>query len=184
MSHDASRQGRRRFLGTASGVVMAGGLIGGYGTFLGYAGRFLYPVGGEPLGWLYVAEAARIAPGASLTYRTPAGATVVIARQGSTGEAADFLALSSTCPHLGCQVHWESQNNRFFCPCHNGVFDPSGKGIGGPPGDAGQSLPRYPLRIERGLLYIEVPLRTLADAGEGGGGLTRPGHDACLKGLA
>jgi Rieske Fe-S protein len=58
-------------------------------------------------------------------------------------------------------VHWQAQNNRFFCPCHNGIFTPEGKGIGGPPGDAGQSLPRYPLRIENGLLMIEVPVEKL-----------------------
>ncbi|MHC4822169.1 MAG: QcrA and Rieske domain-containing protein [Planctomycetota bacterium] len=109
-----------------------------------------------------------------MTYVAPGGARVVIARQGAAAEAESFMALSSTCPHLGCQVHWEAHNDRFFCPCHNGVFDPSGKGTEGPPGDAGQDLPRYPLKVEGGLLYIEVPLPTVASA-EG------DGHDPCLK---
>ncbi len=76
------------------------------------------------------------------------------------------MALSSTCPHLGCKVHWEAPENRFFCPCHNGAFDPSGRAIAGPPAEAGQSLGRYPLRIEGGLLYIEVPTERLP-GGEG-----------------
>jgi Rieske Fe-S protein len=87
---------------------------------------------------------------------------VIITRQGEGGEVSDFIALSSTCPHLGCRVHWESPNQRFFCPCHNGTFDPQGRATGGPPKAAGQDLPRYPLKIERGLLYIEVPTRTLS----------------------
>jgi cytochrome b6-f complex iron-sulfur subunit len=147
--------------------------------FAHVAGRFLYPARPASRRWTFVAEVSRLKPGESLIYRMPAGASVAVARVGQTGTAEDFLALGSTCPHLGCQVHWEAQNNRFFCPCHNGVFEPSGRAIGGPPGEAGQSLPRYPLKVEKGLLYIEVPADAVAE-GEGGvelpGGLRSPGH--------
>jgi nitrite reductase/ring-hydroxylating ferredoxin subunit len=176
MSELEQRTDRRGFLEGAAALGMAGGLVAGYGTFFAYAGRFLFPASDVPKAWMFVAEADSIPLGGSLRYTTPAGARVVIARLDSRGTSADFLALSSTCPHLGCQVHWEAVHNRFFCPCHNGVFDAQGKGIGGPPGDAGQSLPRYSLKLERGLLYIEVPLARLADAGEGSGG-----HDPCLR---
>ena len=46
-------------------------------------------------------------------------------------------------------------------PCHNGTFDTSGVATGGPPGDAGQNLPLYPLRVEQGMLFIEVPVDRL-----------------------
>jgi Rieske Fe-S protein len=141
---------------------MAGGLVAGYGAFGTMAVRYLYPAGGPKLVWLYVADVNRLAPGDSLVYRAPSGATVAIARQGNTGTVADFIALSSVCPHLGCQVHWEAQHDRFFCPCHNGTFDKSGKATGGPPFDAGQELARYALKLERNLLFIEVPLEGLA----------------------
>ena len=101
-------------------------------------------------------------PGDSMRFVTPGRAKVAIARQGSSGTVDDFVALSSTCPHLGCQVHWEPQHDRFFCPCHNGTFDRSGRATSGPPFEAKQSLPRYPLRIENGLLFIEVPTETLS----------------------
>lgn len=155
---------RRGFLATTSSLTMAGGLIAGYGTFVAMAGRFLYPAGPSVVGWMYVSQTDALRPGDSLVYRAPSGATVVIARHGDTGEVDDFIALSSVCPHLGCQVHWESQNNRFFCPCHNGAFDPKGKAIAGPPASAGQSLPRYPLSVEGGLLFIEVPLESVVAA--------------------
>lgn len=157
---------RRNFLG---GVAMTGGLVAGYGTFFSFAGRFLYPAKGEPTGWMFVAPVADFKPGEARAFLAPNGARVVIRMQGGPGDGGSggFTALSSTCPHLGCQVHWEGYNNRFFCPCHNGVFTPEGKGIGGPPGDAGQSLPVYPLKVEAGLLYIEVPLTSVARAGEG-----------------
>ncbi|MBI4577262.1 MAG: Rieske 2Fe-2S domain-containing protein, partial [Planctomycetes bacterium] len=86
------------------------------------------------------------------------------------GAVEDFLALSSTCPHLGCRVHWEVQNRRFFCPCHNGSFDAAGRATGGPPAEAGQSLPRYALRLEGGLLFIELPVETPSGGSRGRGG--------------
>jgi len=149
---------RRTFLSNASGVAMAGGLIAGYGTLAVMAGRFLYPSEGRKLAWAFVAEASRMKSGDSLRYETPAGQIVTVTRRAEAGSADDFLALSSTCPHLGCKVHWEAQNNRFFCPCHNGAFDPSGKATAGPPAEAGQSLAHFPLKVENGLLFMEVPV--------------------------
>jgi Rieske Fe-S protein len=154
---------RRTFLTMATSIAMTGGLVAGYGTFGLMAARYLYPAHPARTAWLFVADLASFKVGASRTYRAPSGASVVIARRGDGETEADFIALSSTCPHLGCQVHWEIANKRFYCPCHNGTFDPTGKGTGGPPGDAGQSLPRYPLRVERGLLYIDVPMERLGE---------------------
>jgi Rieske Fe-S protein len=153
---------RRTFLSSASGVAMAAGLAGGYGAFGALAVRYLYPASDPKKAWLFVADVSRLKRGDSLSYRAPAGEMVTVARQGDSGTLADFIALSSVCPHLGCQVHWEGHNDRFFCPCHNGTFDRSGKGTGGPPGDAGQSLSKYPLRLEGNLLFIEVPTEGLA----------------------
>ncbi|MFY9344719.1 MAG: Rieske (2Fe-2S) protein [Planctomycetota bacterium] len=172
---------------SVAGAAMAAGLAAGYGTFAWMAGRFLLPAQEAAKGWLFVARLGDLEPGQSLRYRTPAGALVNITRRGAGAAAEDFIALSSTCPHLGCQVHWQQEHNRYFCPCHNGVFDPTGKATGGPPGDAGQSLKAFALRVEAGLLYIEVPLATLA-GGEARGevvplhdGPEGPGHDPCLQ---
>jgi cytochrome b6-f complex iron-sulfur subunit len=154
-------QNRRGFLAAASQATMAGGLVASYGT-LGYmACRYLYPSKPRPMAWVFVAQVPSFKLGDVLRYQTPAGQTVSITRREETGKAEDFLALSSTCPHLGCQVHWEAQNNRFFCPCHNGAFDASGKAVAGPPAEAGQSLPLYALKVENGLLFIQTPVDTL-----------------------
>lgn len=71
---------------------------------------------------------------------------------------AGFTAFSSTCPHLGCKVHWQSEEGSFFCPCHRGVFDANGVGISGPPADAGQSLAEVAMKVdeEAGVVYLEV----------------------------
>jgi len=169
---------RRRFLASASSAAMAGGLVLGYGTCGAMGARYLFPARERQRAWLYVATVESLGPGESVSWRAPTGERIAIARQGAGSSVEDFVALGSTCPHLGCQVHWEPQNDRFFCPCHNGVFTPAGKGIGGPPGDAGQDLPRYPLRIEQGLLYIEVPVEGLLARATDAAGAA--GHDPCL----
>lgn len=152
---------RREFLGGAAGIAMGAGLIAGYGGFAAIAARFLFPAHSRPAAWQFIADVGGFPVGKSLRYTSPTGERISITRQQDLGTAEDFIALSSVCPHLGCQVHWEGHRDRFFCPCHNGVFDPSGAPVSGPPAEANQALPRYPLKIERGLLFIEVPLERL-----------------------
>ena len=136
-------------------------LAASYGTLIFFFLRYLYPAKAVPTRWQFVSEVARIEDGGQVTVKLPNGGGVVIARQGASGGVEDFIGLSDTCPHLGCKVHWQSTERRFFCPCHNGAFDAQGKGISGPPGDAGQELARFPLKVERGLLFIEVPTEGL-----------------------
>jgi nitrite reductase/ring-hydroxylating ferredoxin subunit len=178
--HDAGSVGgeplRRPFLKTASGLLMTGGLAAAYGTFGVMLGRFVYPAGQANRGWLFVCRVDALAPGEALDFTTPAGSKVVVARQGSGSTAEDFLALSSVCPHLGCRVHWEGPNDRFFCPCHNGAFDKGGRPIAGPPLAASQSLVRFPIKVESGLLYLEAPLTAVV------AGLT--GSDSREQGVA
>jgi Rieske Fe-S protein len=151
---------RREFL-SGSGMAMVGGLVASYGTLVVFAGRYLYPSGPQPKAWVYLTDLKSMKKGDSLEWESPTGEKIVVARQEEVGEVDDFIALSSVCPHLGCQVHWEAHNDRFFCPCHNGVFTPEGVAIEGPPAQAGQRLAEYPLKIEQGLLFIEVPTETL-----------------------
>jgi Rieske Fe-S protein len=65
---------------------------------------------------------------------------------------------------LGCQVHWEEKNDRFFCPCHNGAFDRTGVATEGPPALAKQTLKEFKLQVVNGLLFIEAPM-TKVDTG-------------------
>jgi Rieske Fe-S protein len=153
--------GRRDFLKTTSTTVMAGGLIGGYGMFAAHAVKYLYPQReGEP-SWQFVATLDDLPLGAALNYTAPGGAKVVIARQAEGDREDAFIALSSVCPHLGCQVHWEAVHERFFCPCHNGAFNRQGEATEGPPAKAGQQLTRFPLKVQDGLLFIDAPDNTL-----------------------
>jgi len=160
-SSSSSSSERRGFLSRAPFLAMAAALAASYGTLLAFMGRFLFPASGRRVQWVYVARLTGLETGQTVLYKTPAGETVNITRRGGGQGADDFVALSSVCPHLGCQVHWEPQNDRYFCPCHNGVFSPDGVATEGPPAEAGQTLSSYPLRVDAGLLYIEVPMDRL-----------------------
>lgn len=156
---------RRMFLAATARGAMVGGLAAGYGTLAAMAGRFLYPTQSDRE-WLFVSDVAGLAPGESRDFVSPTGVKVTVKRSAAAAPAGgatieQFIALSSICPHLGCRVHWELQNNRFFCPCHNGEFDAEGRPTGGPPLAGNQHLPRYPLRIENGMLFIEMPVHSV-----------------------
>jgi len=141
---------------------MAGGLGASYGSCGAMAARYLYPARPRELRWQYLTRLDALAVGDSLSYRAPSGERIAVARRAEEGAAEDFVALSSTCPHLGCQVHWQPGEGRFFCPCHNGAFAPDGRALAGPPFEAGQELARYPLRIEDGMVFIQVPMEDTA----------------------
>ena len=149
--------GRRDFLSQSASWAMAGGLVASYGTFAAYAVRYLLPANPESdFAWQYVARVPDLEEGHAVEFTSAAGEKIVVARQ-KAGETADaFQALSSVCPHLGCRVHWEPANRRFFCPCHNGVFDPQGMATAGPPAKARQRLTSYPIQVVDGLLFVKA----------------------------
>lgn len=68
-----------------------------------------------------------------------------------TENGRDYIVLSNICTHLGCRVRWIADQEQFFCPCHNGVFDKVGNVISGPPP---KPLNRFVVKIEDNELYI------------------------------
>jgi Rieske Fe-S protein len=47
---------------------------------------------------------------------------------------AEVVAFSQKCTHLGCVVYYESDEDRWHCPCHEGNFETrTGAVISGPP---------------------------------------------------
>jgi cytochrome b6-f complex iron-sulfur subunit len=72
-------------------------------------------------------RADAIPAGASMI--VPLGVTPVIVVHLGKG----FKAFNATCTHLGCLVKWDSESNKFICPCHEGSYNSDGQVIAGPP---------------------------------------------------
>lgn len=68
-----------------------------------------------------------------------------------TENGRDFQAMSNICTHLGCRVRWIDDQEQFFCPCHNGIFDKSGRIVSGP---VPRPLDTFETRVENGQLFV------------------------------
>ena len=68
-----------------------------------------------------------------------------------TEDGRNYIAMSNICTHLGCRVRWISEQNGFFCPCHNGVFDEQGNVVSGP---VPRPLDRFEVMVEDEQLYL------------------------------
>jgi menaquinol-cytochrome c reductase iron-sulfur subunit len=68
-----------------------------------------------------------------------------------TDNGRDFIAMSNVCTHLGCRVRWIAEQDHFFCPCHNAVFDKEGEVASGPPP---RPLDRYEVKVEENQLFV------------------------------
>jgi cytochrome b6-f complex iron-sulfur subunit len=53
-------------------------------------------------------------------------------------------ALYKVCTHLGCLYNWNTQENKFICPCHGSQFTKQGEWIQGP---AARSTDRFVVQI-------------------------------------
>ena len=65
------------------------------------------------------------------------GDSAIVDAEGETFAAwrspsGELFAVSNTCPHLGCKVHWNSVETTWDCPCHGSRFRPDGTVIEGP----------------------------------------------------
>ncbi|MBU2600926.1 MAG: ubiquinol-cytochrome c reductase iron-sulfur subunit [Actinobacteria bacterium] len=67
-------------------------------------------------------------------------------------EDGTYAGLSRVCTHLGCIITWEPDNTRFFCPCHAGVFSPTGEVLAGPPPSP---LPALKVAVQGEEIWVE-----------------------------
>jgi Rieske Fe-S protein len=44
-----------------------------------------------------------------------------------------YKAFSAVCTHLSCTVQYRGDTHQIWCPCHNGIYDLSGRNVSGPP---------------------------------------------------
>jgi cytochrome b6-f complex iron-sulfur subunit len=47
--------------------------------------------------------------------------------------SGQYRAFSAVCTHLGCTVQYRSDLQMIWCPCHNGMYNLTGRNVSGPP---------------------------------------------------
>lgn len=57
---------------------------------------------------------------------------VIVIRTATGNSAASFLAFSSSCPHAGATVEYNSSTSTFFCAAHGSAFSATGALVQGP----------------------------------------------------
>ena len=163
MHVDASQGGdqavsRRGFLGLATWAI--GGLIGA-GMAIPAVAYIVGPAlqGTKSQEWIRLGSSAKVEPGLPALFKAriqrKTGWIVneeVLSVYVGTDNGRDFVAMSNVCTHLGCRVRWIADQQQFFCPCHNGVFDKDGNVLAGPPP---RPLDRYEVKVEDGQIFIQ-----------------------------
>ncbi|MCH7871537.1 MAG: Rieske (2Fe-2S) protein [Planctomycetes bacterium] len=146
--------------GVLATILMLAGVIAGYGLGIVHFFQFLVPAGRRKKSRMFVGTLDQFPVGSGVSVKDPSGREITVVRVSDDAEHPErgFKALSSKCPHLGCQVHWEEANDRFFCPCHNGVFNRDGVATAGPPAAEGKNLPEYEVRVDKtnGWVFVMV----------------------------
>jgi nitrite reductase/ring-hydroxylating ferredoxin subunit len=99
-----------------------------------------------------IAAADALAPGESLLFRYPTDddpCILVCTRAGA------LVAFSQVCTHLSCAVVYRAEDDRLFCPCHNGVFACAEGTAGAQPleGPPQRPLPRVVLVLKGSDLF-------------------------------
>ena len=142
----AAKPKRRKLLAT---FAMLGSLAISYGSAFAFAARYLYPKKRPPR-WrsIFVARESALKQGEPHIVSDLRGVPVQVIKDGK-----DLRALSTVCPHLGCRVRWEPQDQQFKCPCHTAAFDREGKVLSGPPP---RPLDRYEVELIDGSVYLKT----------------------------
>ena len=154
---EADSPSRRRFLSVLAGAFV---IITGAGLIAPLAGMFLSPLFERRKElWLDLGLLSDVAPAQPTKFvykyvrmdgwfeKTIYGTAYVVQN------GADIKVLSNICTHLGCGVRWDPDSKGFICPCHNGVFDPDGNVVAGPPP---KPLETFTNRVANGKIQIRI----------------------------
>jgi cytochrome b6-f complex iron-sulfur subunit len=137
--------GRRRFLSQA---VMGFGAIFGLGLLVVRFLQFLVPAP-KPrrLEAVLIGNEAKVPVGEAVAMDLGTHRLMVLRTE------EGVVAFSRRCTDLGCLVSWNRERQQFVCPCHQGVFDKTGRNIAGPPP---RPLDRFEV-VKRGeQLYVTI----------------------------
>lgn len=118
-----------------------------FAGFFGMGIRFITPVKREIERRIFTIHLDELELNATRQYKDLRGKDLMLVRISER----EVKAISTTCTHLGCSVHWQADKKQFYCPCHAGVFDNNGMVISGPPP---KPLDSYRVELEGDNVFI------------------------------
>lgn len=99
-------------------------------------------------------SAAELAPGEAAILRDGARKLAV-----HRDDAGVLHAVSATCTHLGCVVHWNADERSWDCPCHGSRFGVDGEVLHGPSASALSPVDEPPFGVQRPETHRDQPPR-------------------------
>ncbi|HMN17384.1 MAG TPA: Rieske (2Fe-2S) protein [Ignavibacteriaceae bacterium] len=136
---------RRKFL---SRFLMSGGLLASSVLLLRHGIDYIFPsMDAPPLRKMLIGRVEDLKIGEAKEVHV--GESILYLVKNEDG----YKVFSSVCTHLGCKVNWESYRNRFYCPCHKGIFDSNGNVIEGPPP---RPLDEFKVEVDKNLVYMWI----------------------------
>lgn len=110
--------------------LMAGWAVATVGVIAYPLARYLAPVPSPDPDWVVLpaADFLSIPPNSAKIFAY--GRKMGIVLRTAEGE---FRLFKGVCTHLDCNVTYRPEERKFFCACHQGWFDDSGRNIAGPP---------------------------------------------------
>jgi len=142
---NAPDKSRRDFI---TKLIMGGGLIASSGLLLRNGLDYLFPDSdAKPLRKLLVGRVDEIKTGEAKEFKIGNDSLFLIKNE------EGYKVFSAVCTHLGCKINWEAHRNRFYCPCHKGIFDANGNVVEGPPPRA---LDEFKVEIDKNLVYMWI----------------------------
>ena len=118
-----------------------------FAGFLGMGLRFITPYKREVERRIFTIHLDELELNSTRQFKDLRGKDLMLVR---TAEK-EVRAISTTCTHLGCSVHWQPDKKQFYCPCHQGVFDTEGNVVSGPPP---RPLDSYRVELEGDNVFI------------------------------
>ena len=135
---------RRKFFKSIGIFLPFGTAVAG---FIGMGIRFITPLKREVERRIFTIHLDELELNATQKFQDLRGKDLMLVRVSER----QVKAISTSCTHLGCSVHWQADKKQFYCPCHQGIFDTNGKVISGPPP---RPLDSYRVEIEGDNVFI------------------------------
>ncbi len=111
-------------------VLLGGGVIASIASFLYPAIRYIIP---PPLAEsssrsVVAAKVGELKNNSGIVFKFGSEPAILIHLPDG-----QYRAFTAVCTHLGCTVQYRADLQEIWCPCHNGLYDLSGRNTSGPP---------------------------------------------------